>query len=61
MSYFILIPLLALGLTAAFIFGGVRRTQRSRFENIPGRFDFDAFKNRELVRRGLHDATKWSG
>ncbi|QLA17283.1 hypothetical protein GD605_14895 [Desulfolutivibrio sulfoxidireducens] len=27
-------------------------------QNVPGQFDFDLYKGRELSRRGLHDRTK---
>lgn len=36
----------------------IRRTTRKRHDAIaPGKFDFDAFKAREIARRGIHDMT----
>ena len=39
----------------------IRQTTRRRHGAIPpGRFDFDAFKAREIARRGIHDTTRLS-
>lgn len=55
----------AFALTLVFLaFGGllrfyVRKTVRARHTVIaPGKFDFDAFKSREIARRGVHDSTR---
>lgn len=44
---FILLPVLVL------------RTRRRDAGSVPGRFDFDAYKGKELTQPGLHDKTKW--
>lgn len=37
----------------------LRKTSRRRHDAIaPGKFDFDAFKSREIARRGIHDTTR---
>lgn len=37
----------------------IRKTVRKRHSAIaPGKFDFDAFKSREITRRGVHDTTR---
>ena len=37
----------------------IRKTVRRRNVVIaPGKFDFDAFKSREITRRGVHDTTR---
>lgn len=37
----------------------IRKTVRRRHDVIaPGKFDFDAFKTREITRRGIHDTTR---
>lgn len=37
----------------------IRQTARKRHDAItPGKFDFDAFKAREITRRGIHDMTR---
>ncbi|KHK01288.1 hypothetical protein NY78_3270 [Desulfovibrio sp. TomC] len=37
----------------------IRKTVRRRHDVItPGRFDFDAFKSREISGRGVHDTTR---
>jgi hypothetical protein len=37
----------------------VRQTTRKRNDAIsPNKFDFDAFKSREIARRGVHDTTR---
>ncbi len=38
----------------------VRRGRRRGGTGMPGQFDFDRFKSRELGKRGLHDKTKWN-
>ncbi|MEF3695542.1 hypothetical protein [Desulfolutivibrio sp.] len=42
-------------LVALFVGSGRRHDGGS----VPGQFDFDRFKSRELGKRGLHDKTKW--
>lgn len=38
----------------------IGRTTRRRHDAIaPGKFDFDAFKSREIARRGVHDTTRY--
>jgi len=37
----------------------IRKTVSRRHDVIaPGKFDFDAFKSREITRRGVHDSTR---
>jgi len=37
----------------------IQQTTRKRHDVIaPGKFDFDAFKAREITRRGIHDMTR---
>ncbi len=36
-----------------------RRGRQRGETGMPGQFDFDRFKSRELGKRGLHDKTKW--
>ncbi|MFU2210082.1 hypothetical protein K9F62_09400 [Desulfovibrio sp. JY] len=39
----------------------IRQSVRKRHDIIaPGKFDFDAFKAREINRRGIHDRTRFS-
>lgn len=54
------------GLAAAFVALSVclwffiGQTARKRHDAIaPGKFDFDAFKSREIARRGVHDMTRF--
>ncbi len=55
---FLVLALVFLGLSV-FLRLLIRKTVRKRHEAIaPGKFDFDAFKSRELTRRGVHDATR---
>jgi len=35
------------------------RIKRHDAGNVPGRFNFDGYKEGELTRRGLFDKTKW--
>ncbi|WP_170300315.1 hypothetical protein [Solidesulfovibrio aerotolerans] len=35
-----------------------RRVRPDR-ERLPGDFNFDAYKTREIVQRGVFDKTKW--
>jgi len=35
------------------------RIKRHDAGNVPGRFDFDRYKETELTRRGVFDKTKW--
>ena len=37
----------------------VLRTKRHDAGSVPGRFDFDGYKEGELTRRGVFDKTKW--
>lgn len=37
----------------------VLRTKRHDGGSVPGRFDFDGYKESELSKRGLFDKTKW--
>jgi hypothetical protein len=38
----------------------IRQTTRRRHDAIArGKFDFDAFKAREIARRGIHDTTRF--
>lgn len=37
----------------------VLRTKRRDAGSVPGRFDFDGYKEGELTRRGVFDKTKW--
>lgn len=38
----------------------IRQSLRKRHDVIaPGKFDFDAFKSREIARRGVHDMTRF--
>jgi len=45
----------------AFILVGVLvlRTKRHDAGSVPGRFDFDRYKEGEFTRRGVFDKTKW--
>ena len=37
----------------------ISKTVSRRHDVIaPGKFDFDAFKSREITRRGVHDSTR---
>lgn len=45
----------ALALVAVFVL----RTKRHDAGSVPGRFDFDGYKEGELTRRGVFDKTKW--
>lgn len=38
----------------------IGKTTRKRHDAIrSGKFDFDAFKSREIARRGVHDTTRY--
>ncbi len=38
----------------------IGKTARKRHDAIArGKFDFDAFKSREIARRGVHDTTRY--
>ena len=37
----------------------VLRTKRHDGGSVPGRFNFDGYKESELTRRGVFDKTKW--
>lgn len=37
----------------------VLRAKRHDSGTVPGRFDFDGYKEGELSKRGLFDKTKW--
>ena len=45
----------ALALVAVFAL----RTKRHDAGSVPGRFNFDGYKESELTRRGVFDKTKW--
>jgi hypothetical protein len=51
----IVVGVVALAVLGAVFFGGKSRDDRP----VPGRFDFDGYKERELSQRGLFDKTKW--
>ncbi|BAH75005.1 hypothetical protein [Solidesulfovibrio magneticus] len=44
-----------LAMVAAFVL----RNKRHDAGSVPGRFDFDGYKEGELTRRGVFDKTKW--
>ena len=44
-----------LALVAVFVL----RTKRHDAGSVPGRFNFDGYKESELTRRGVFDKTKW--
>jgi len=46
---------MALDVLGVVFFGVKSRDDRS----VPGRFDFNGYKERELSQRGLFDKTKW--
>lgn len=50
---------LALGVIFALLALFALKAKRRDPGNIPGRFDFDRYKEGELSRRGLFDKTKW--
>jgi uncharacterized membrane protein YozB (DUF420 family) len=55
----IVIAALAFLAISAGLWFSIRKTTRKRHSAIaPGKFDFDAFKARELTRRGVHDTTR---
>lgn len=49
---------LAAVVIVALVLGMTRRKPHGR-QTVPGQFDFDQFKTRELSRRGVHDKTQW--
>jgi len=51
----IIIGVVALAVLGVVFFSGKSRDDRP----VPGRFDFDGYKERELSQRGLFDKTKW--
>ena len=36
-----------------------RRVRPDHHKRLPGDFNFDAYKTREIVQRGVFDKTKW--
>ena len=51
---------IVVGVVALAVLGGVLFGVKSRDDKpVPGRFDFDGYKERELSQRGLFDKTKW--
>jgi len=49
-----------IGVVALIVLGAVLLGVKSGNDRpIPGRFDFDGYKERELSQRGLFDKTKW--
>lgn len=57
-TVFVLIGLF--GVLSACLWFFIGKTARKRHDVIaPGRFDFDAFKSREISRRGVHDMTRF--
>lgn len=44
---------------ALVVVGSFRWRVRPDRERLPGDFDFDAYKTREIVQRGVFDKTKW--
>lgn len=48
------------GVLVAIVIGAVIFGNKSRGDgSVPGRFDFDSYKDREFAKRGLLDKTKW--
>lgn len=52
----LLVVLGLVGIIAALFFLTAKRQDSG---SVPGRFDFDRYKENELSRRGLFDKTKW--
>ncbi|HML53379.1 MAG TPA: hypothetical protein PKC79_04740 [Solidesulfovibrio magneticus] len=48
-----------LAVAALVILSGLGRGSRRHPGHLPGDFDFDGYKNREIVQRGVFDKTKW--
>ena len=44
---------------ALLLLAGVGRKARRDARHLPGDFDFDGYKTREIVQRGVFDKTKW--
>lgn len=53
------ILLIVLGLVGIFAAAFSLADKRQDGGSVPGRFDFDRYKQSELSRRGLFDKTKW--
>jgi len=51
----IIVGVVTLAVLGVIFFGVKSRDDRP----VPGRFDFDGYKERELSQRGLFDKTKW--
>ena len=55
---FVIVAVAFLGVSAG-LWLVVRKTVSRRHDVIaPGKFDFDAFKSKEITRRGVHDTTR---
>lgn len=48
-----------LAVAALVILSGLNRGTHRHPGHLPGDFDFDGYKNREIVQRGVFDKTKW--
>ena len=55
---FIIVVVAFVGI-AALVALYVARVREGKDVQIPGRFDFADFKDRELSKRGVFDRTKW--
>lgn len=44
---------------ALLVVASLSRRVRPDTKRLPGDFDFDAYKTREIVQRGVFDKTKW--
>jgi hypothetical protein len=53
---FFSIGLLVLGVLLA---RAIRASRHGRRDHLPGNFDFDRYKSREIAQRGVFDKTKW--
>lgn len=47
------------GLSAWLLARAVQGLRRLRQHTLPGNFDFDHYKSREIAQRGVFDKTKW--
>ena len=55
---FVIVAVVFIGVSAG-LWLAIRKTVRRRHDVIaPGKFDFDAFKSKEITRRGVHDSTR---
>jgi hypothetical protein len=48
-----------LAVAALLVLSGLGRGGRRNPGHLPGDFDFDSYKTREIVQRGVFDKTKW--